>query len=246
MLVGMSALGLAAFMMLLYPTLALVPVAAIGGALIVWTARRVQGNGAHLLCALLLIEELSAASFLPLQKEQLFMVRYPLLIAFCAVAVWTVLRSPEIWQGGFFDYFIYLSLGVISISYSLLPGYSAARILAATLMFMAVVRIAREVANREDIERLLNWFLIGTGIVWTVILVSSVTMSQDLVWDVEEMTGLVRFRGIYGSPNSIGELALGTIAVGMVVWKSTSGWKRGLLAAQMLVAVALGILADSR
>jgi len=121
------------------------------------------------------------------------MVRYPLLIAFCAVAVWTVLRSPEIWQGGFFDYFIYLSLGVISISYSLLPGYSAARVLAAILMFMGVVRIAREVTSREDIENLLNWFLIGTGIVWTVILITSVTMSQDLVWDVEEMTGLVRF-----------------------------------------------------
>ena len=246
MLVGMAALGLAAFMMLLFPKLALIPVAAIGGIAIVWTARRVQGDGAHLLCALLLIEELSAASFLPLEKEQLFMVRYPLLIAFCALAAWKVLQSKEIWQGGFLDYLIYLGLGVISITYSLLPGYSAARILAAILMFMGIVRIAREVTSREDIDRLLNWFLIGTGIVWTVILITSVAMSQDLVWDVEEMTGLVRFRGIYGSPNSIGELALGTIAVGMVIWKSTIGWKRWALAAQIAVAVALGVLADSR
>ncbi|HWN57611.1 MAG TPA: hypothetical protein VNO74_05890, partial [Methylomirabilota bacterium] len=66
MLVSMVALGFAAFMMLLFPTLALIPVAVVGGIAIVWTARRVQGNGAHLLCALLLIEELSAASFLPL------------------------------------------------------------------------------------------------------------------------------------------------------------------------------------
>ena len=49
------------------------------------------------------IEELSAASFLPLEKEQLFMVRYPLLIAFCALAAWKVLQSKEIWQGGFLD-----------------------------------------------------------------------------------------------------------------------------------------------
>jgi len=246
MLVGMAALGLAAFTMLLFPKLALIPAAAIGGIAIVWTARRVQGDGAHLLCALLLIEELSAASFLPLEKEQLFMVRYPLLIAFCALAAWKVLQSKEIWQGGFLDYFIYLGLGVLSISYSLLPGYSAARILAAILMFMGVVRIATEVTSREDIDRLLNWFLIGTGIVWAVILITSVAMSQDLVWDVEEMTGLVRFRGIYGSPNSIGELALGTIAVGMVIWKSTIGWKRWALAAQIAVALALGVLADSR
>jgi O-antigen ligase len=246
MLAGVSALGLTAFLMLLYPSLVLIPVALAGGIGIVWAARRVQGNGAHLLCALLLIEELSAASFLPLQKEQLFMVRYPLLIAFCAVAVWTVLQSSEIWQGGFFDYLIYLGLGVISLSYSLLPGYSTARILAAILMFMGIVRIAREVTTREDIENLLNWFLIGTGIVWAVILVSALVMSYDLVWDVEEMTGLIRFRGIYGSPNSIGEIALGTIAVAMVVWKSTRGWKRLALAAQIAVAVGACVLADSR
>jgi len=71
-------------------------------------------------------------------------------------------------------------------------------------------------------------------------------MSQDLVWDVEEMTGLVRFRGIYGSPNSIGELALGTIAVAMVVWKTTGGWKRWALAAQIAVAFGSCLLADSR
>jgi len=69
MLAGMAALGLTAFLMLLYPSLVLIPVGLVGGIAIVWTARRVQGNGAHLLCALLLIEELSAASFLPLQKE---------------------------------------------------------------------------------------------------------------------------------------------------------------------------------
>ena len=32
----------------------------------------------------------------------------------------------------------------------------------------------------------------------------------------------------------------------MVVWGSTSGWKRALLAAQMAIALALGVLADSR
>ncbi len=246
MLVGMAALGLMALLMLNSPSLARGAEASVGGILIIWAARRVQGNGAHLLCALLLIEELSGANFLPLTDEQHFMVRYPLLIAFCATAVWTVFQNSEIWQGGFLDYLIYLGLGVISISYSLLPSYSVARVLAAILMFMGIVRIARAVANREDIENLLSWYLIGTGIVWTVILIGSVTMSHDLVWDVEEMTGLVRLRGIYGSPNQIGEIALATIGTGMVIWSSTSGWKRALLAAQIAVAFALAGLADSR
>src|SRR5580693_9426763 len=159
MLIGVAALGLLALLMLNFPSLALVAVAPVAGILIVCAARRVQGNGAHLLCALLLVEELSGASFLPLTNEQLFMVRYPLLIAFCGAAVWTAFRNSEILQGGFLCYLMYLGLGVVSISYSLLPAYSAARILAAILMFMAVVRIAREVTSREDIIKLFTWFL---------------------------------------------------------------------------------------
>ena len=246
MLIGAAALGLLALLMLNFPILILAVAAVAGAIALVWAARRVQGNGAYLLCAILLIEELSGASFLPLTNDQLFMVRYPLLIAFCGAAVWTAFQNDEILQGGFLDYLIYLGFGVISISYSLLPTYSTARILAAILMFMAIVRIARAVANREDIESLLSWYLVGTGIVWAVIVVSSLVMSHDVVWDVEAMTGMVRLRGIYGSPNQIGEIALATIGVGLVVWSSISGWKRWLLAAQMVAAVVLAGMADSR
>jgi O-antigen ligase len=246
MLIGTVAIGLLALLMLNFPILILGVVAVAGAISIVWAARYVQGNTAHLLCALLLVEELSGASFLPLTNDQFFMVRYPLLIAFCGAAAWTAFQNSEILQGGFLDYLIYLGFGVVSISYSLLPSYSTARILAAILMFMAIVKIARSVANREDIERLLSWYLVGTGIVWAVILVSSVLMSHDVVWDVEEMTGLVRLRGIYGSPNQIGEIALATISVGLVIWSSISGWKRWLLAAQMAAAFVLAGLADSR
>jgi len=246
MLIGLSALGLLAVLMLNYPKLALAATAVVGGILVIWAARRVQGNGAHLLCALLLIEELSGASFLPLTNDQLYMVRYPLLIAFCGTALWTAFRDSEILQGGFLCYLVYLGLGVISISYSLLPSYSAARIVAAILMFTAIVRVARAVANREDIEKLFSWFLIGTGIVWTIVLISLVAMSYDVVWDVEELSGVVRLRAIYGSPNQLGEIALATIAAGMVMWGSTAGWKRALLALQIAVAFTLGVLADSR
>lgn len=242
----MSAVGVLALLMLNFPSLILGAAAVAGGILIVWAARRVQGSGAHLLCALLLIEELSGASFLPLTNDQLYLFRYPLLIAFCGASVWTAFQNSEILQGGFLDYLIYLGMGVISISYSLLPSYSTARISAAILMFMGIVRIARAVASRKDIEELLSWYLIGTGIVWTVILISLVFMSPDVVWDVEEMTGLVRLRGIYGSPNQIGEIALATVGVGMVIWNSTSGWKRAMLAVQMATAVVLAGLADSR
>jgi exopolysaccharide production protein ExoQ len=246
MLVGTAAIGLLALLMLNFPIVILGVAAVVGAISIVWAARFVQGNTAHLLCALLLVEELSGASFLPLTNDQFFMVRYPLLIAFCGVAAWTAFQNSEILQGGFLDYLIYLGFGVVSISYSLLPSYSTARILAAILMFMAIVKIARAVANREDIERLLSWYLVGTGIVWAVILVSSVLMSHDVVWDVEEMTGLVRLRGIYGSPNQIGEIALATMGVGLIIWSRISGWKRWALATQMAAAFVLAGLADSR
>jgi len=71
-------------------------------------------------------------------------------------------------------------------------------------------------------------------------------MSHDVVWDVEEMTGLVRLRRIYGSRTRLVRLALATIGVGLVIWSSISGWKRWLLAAQMIAAFVLAGLADSR
>jgi len=245
-LAGMAALALLALLMLQSPSLALGVVALVGGISLIWIAWRVQSNAAHLLCALLLIEELSGATFLPLGPGQDFMVRYPLLIAFCGAATWTTLRNSENWQGGFRDYLIYLGLGVVSISYSLVPEYSAARIFAAILMFAGIVTISRSVADREGIDHLLKWYLVGTGIVWILVLVGAVFMSQDLVWEIEKISGVVRLRSIYGSPNQIGEIALATIGTGAVVWGSTSGWKRGLLAVQMAVALTLGVLADSR
>ena len=242
----MAVLGLLALLMLNFPNLVMIAGAVIGGILIVWAARRVQGNGAYLLCALLLIEELSGASFIPLASDQLYIVRYPLLIGFCAASVWAAFRNSEILQGGFLCYLIYLGMGVISISYSILPSYSAARILAAILLFMAIVRIARDVTSREDIVTLFSWFVIGTGIVWTVVLISMVTMPYNLVWDVEKISGVTRLKAIYGSPNQLGEIALATIGAGMVIWSYTSGWRRVLLSAQMLVAFALAVMADSR
>ena len=63
MLIGAAVLGLLALLMLNFPILILAVAAAVGAIAIVWAARRVQGNGAHLLCAILLVEELSGASF---------------------------------------------------------------------------------------------------------------------------------------------------------------------------------------
>ncbi|HVB55188.1 MAG TPA: O-antigen ligase family protein [Candidatus Acidoferrales bacterium] len=246
MLCGMAVLGLLALLMLQSRNVALGIVGIAGGILMIWVAWRVQRDEAQLLCALLVIEELSGATFLPLTDNQHYMVRYPLLIAFCVTAVWTGSRRMEIWRGGFRDYLIYFGLGVISIGYSLVPEYSAARIGAAFLIFMGIVTIAWSVTDRKSVDRLLKWYLIGTGIVWIVVLLGMVLMSQDLVWDVEKVSGVVRLRSIYGSPNAIGEMALATIGTGMVVWGSMDGWKRVLLGAEMAIALALGVLADSR
>jgi O-antigen ligase len=245
-LIGVFVLGLLALLMLGFPDLARGVAAIAGGTLIVWIARRTQGNAAYLLCSLLVIEELSGASFWPITDQQSFMIRYPLLIVFCGPAMWAMIRDSAVWQGGFRLYLIYFGLGIISISYSLLPNYSTARLLAALLMFMAVVRIARAVKNSEDIRHLLRWFLVGTGFVWLVTLIGMALMASAVLWDVEEMSGLIRLRAIFGSPNQIGEIALATIGAGMVVWSSTTGWAKALLAVEMAVACALSMLADSR
>ncbi|HZY59166.1 MAG TPA: hypothetical protein VFE56_05350 [Candidatus Binataceae bacterium] len=130
-------------------------VLAAAGALVFWAAWRVQADGAHLLCAIVIIELMASATFLPVTEEQRFIIRYPLLLLFCLPAAIRALRNPLLRRGGFRDYLLYLGWAGVSITYSLLPGYTFARVTAAVLLFVVSVKIASEVRDVNDIERLL-------------------------------------------------------------------------------------------
>jgi O-antigen ligase len=241
-----AGLGLWLLLALNSPALTLATLMVPAVVLVVWAAWRVQSDTAHLMCALIMIELLCSATVIPISEEQRFMVRYPLLILFCAPCMLGALRKPMLWRGGFLDYFLYLGWGAVSITYSLLPIYSFARVTAAALIFVLTVKCVVEIKDIKDMERVLRWFLTGLGVVWIGLLATLVAVPHDLAWMVEEGSGMSRFRGFFGSPNQVGEVTLATICVITVLWKSASRRQKKWFALEAGVAVVLGALADSR
>jgi O-antigen ligase len=231
---------------LISPMVIAVTALAAAGALVLWAAARVQLDGAHLLCALVMIELLASATVLPITEEQRFVIRYPLLLLFALPAAIRAWRNPLLWRGGFRDYLLYLGWAAASVTYSLLPGYTAARVLAAILLFVISVQLAGEVKGVKDIERLLKWLMIGLAVVLAGLAATLVAAPHDLAWSDELMSGMVRFRGFFGSPNQVGEVTLATVCAGAIVWNSAGGREKALLAIEMATAIVLGALADSR
>ncbi len=238
--------GLAVLTALGSPAAAGAMALAAGAAFVLWAAWRVQGDGAHLLCALVMIELLCSATVLPVTEEQRFIIRYPLLLLFCAPAAIGSLRNPMLWRGGFRDYMLYLGWGAVSITYSLLPGYSLARVTAAILIFVVSVRIATEMKDRRGMERLFKWFLAGLGAVWIGLAATLLTAPHELAWSAEELSAMERFRGFFSSPNQVGEAMLATVAAAAVVWNSASRRQRIWIALEAAAAIAMAAMADSR
>jgi O-antigen ligase len=213
--------------------------------LIVWAAWRVQSDTAMLLCALVTIELYCSASVLPVSEEQRFMIRYPLLLLFCLPAAIRSIRNPLLRRAGFRDYLLYLGWGAVSISYSLLPGYSFGRLLAAVLLLIVSIKLVAEMKDAHDLQRPLRWFLVGLALMWAGNIAALVAAPHDVAWS-QDVPGMDRFRGFFGSPNQIGEAMLATVSAALITWNSASRRQKALIGIEVAVAVAFGALADSR
>jgi O-Antigen ligase len=236
--------GLLVFAGLYAPQFAAVVLLLVAGGLVTWAAWWVQADRAKLLCALVMLELFCSTNLIPVTEDQRFIIRYPLLLLFCLPTVVYAARNPLLWRGGIRDYLLYFGWGAVTITYSLLPGYSLARLSAAVLLFIVLVKIADEIGGAEDIERLLRWFLIGLSFMWLALIASLVALPHDLVWNQEE--GIERLCGLFNSPNTVGEAMLATVCAVPLVWKTAGRWQRVLFGIEFVVAIALGALADSR
>jgi O-antigen ligase len=220
-------------------------VLAAGTVFLIWAAWRVQGDNAHLLCAIVMIELFCSATVLPISDEQRFIVRYPILLLFCLPATVRSLRNPMLRRGGFRDFLLYLGLGGVSVIYSLAPTYSFARAVAAILIFIPAVKFATDARDERDVQRLLKWFMVAVGLVWLGLLAALVAVPHDVGWVQDEM-GMMRFRGFFGSPNQVGEVTLVTVATVPLIWSACSRRQKTVLLILAAVAIALGAAADSR
>jgi O-antigen ligase len=220
--------------------------ALVGASIIcLWLARFVYRQQVWCMCALLIVESSAITAFLPVDENTRFLIRYPLLVLFCLPTMPIFWRSGLLWQGGIRDYAIYLGWGLISVTYSLIPLYSFARISASLMLFTAIVGLVSEVSKIEDIDRLLRLYMIGCGIVLALVAISIIVLPSDVTMAPDE-GGMLRFRGVFGSPNQLGELMVATVGAGALYWHSSKGWGRMLIATAMIASIIYAAFADSR
>ncbi len=227
------------------PPIATASAVALGAVVLLWAAWHVQRDGAQLLCAAVLIELLSSTT-LVLNEDQGYLIRYPLLLVFCVPVAIRSLREPLLRRGGFRDYLFYLGWAGISVTYSLVPMYSLARFAAASVLFVVLFSVVRQVSGLKDVQRLFRWYAIGAGVVCIGLAGSLFVLPHEVVWDVDEITGMERFAGFFGSPNSVGEVTLAVVGIAPIVWIAASRWEKALIAVEVVIAIVLGAMADSR
>jgi hypothetical protein len=221
-----------------------VPVAGIAVvAGILWTAQFTRNHTKWLILPLLLNEALSSVNIIDDSIRPI--LRYSMLALFCVPMLMTAFRSGALGKGGFRLYMIYFVWGAVTILYSIYPFYSAGRVASAALLFTSVVAITSNVADEDEIYELIGVFWIGSAIIMVMLAVALVAFPADLSWKLDD-NGMVRFSGLFNSPNQVGEVVLTTVSSALVYWPAASKRTRWLILLSILAALGFDALADSR
>lgn len=214
-----------------------------------------------LVCALVLVFLTNGLSFLGAAERVTF--HYGALLLLCFPIIATALRADIFRSGGFRLYTLYFLWAVVTITYSLAPEYSLARLGEAFLILTALAAIVIDVRESDGTTRLLGHFLVGAGVILVLNTAGAVVLPHSLTWvspfesvtaqELQEMQklgmtvdGVDRFRGLLSGPNDIGGLMLILVGPALVCWSTASRRWRVVLAVLMAGAVSLAVLADSR
>lgn len=195
-------------------------------------------------CFLLMVEMLASASFLP--DELRTAARYGLLATFALPALRSAFGSGILRRGGFKLYAIYFGWALVTVTYSLLPLYSLGRVMISGLLFLAIAGAVSEVENRDDAYEVVGQFVLGSAVVVILVAASAILLPGDVTWLDDPDAGIMRFRGFFNSPNQIGGLMLITVGAVAAYWPAARGRKRFGLIVVVSLALALGLMADSR
>jgi O-antigen ligase len=245
-LVAAGALGLLVLCLLIYPFAAKILLVATALAALPWAINATRQNPSWLLIVFALIEAATASAFVSGTDQPLgAFIRYPLGFLFVLPLLPALWKSRILSKGGFRDYAIYLAWAIISAGYSILPGVSFTRAIAATLPFCALCVIATELRSGQDARRVMGVFLTGCGLVVAANYVAYL-IPVDTTWQPDPDSGLLRFAGYFTEPNELGGLVLATLGAGFCYWPVASGWRRILATVTMIAALLQCIMADSR
>jgi O-Antigen ligase len=241
-----SMLGLAILVFLINPLAAIVLVGVAAVAALPWVVYQASRHPSYLLIVFAVIEAVTASSLISGSDKPIgAFIRYPLGFLFVLPFLRTLWNSGILTKGGFRDYAIYLAWAMISASYSILPGVSFTRAIAATLPFCAFCVIATEVRSGEDARRMMGVLLAGCGIVVAMNYVA-LLFPVEMTWQPDPDSGLLRFAGYFTEPNELGALVLATLGAGFCYWPIASPSKKVLAALTMIGAVVQCAMADSR
>jgi O-antigen ligase len=223
----------------------LIAAALTGAAAVLWAASYTRSHIQWLPLAMLLSEVIPSITLVDDALRPA--LRYGLIFLFCLPAIPGVWRSGLLRQGGFRLYLIYFGVAAVSVTYSLIPMYSLSRLFGAVMLFGATCAVAAEVRDDRDIQRIFGIFWLGCALVSVMLLVAVFTFPSDLSWVADEWSkSPVRFAGIFGSPNQVGEMALPTIASGLLYWPAASRRIRAAIAASFALMLTFDVMADSR
>jgi hypothetical protein len=214
-----------------------------------------------LICAVVLVYLINGVSFL--DPTARFFFHYGALVLLCFPVIGTALRSDIFRSGGFRLYTIYYLWAAFTITYSLAPEYSLARLSEAVLILAALAAIVLDVRDADGPTRLLSHLLVAGGVVLVLNVIGAVVLPHDVSWmstfetfTTEELQtmrklgvtpgGVDRFRGLFSGPNDLGALMLLIVGPALVCWSRASRRQRVFLAALIAGAVSMAVVADSR
>jgi O-antigen ligase len=215
-------------------------------------------------CALVLTESLPYVNLIPTDPESRWWLHYPMFLAFCVPAIPLAIRSGILKRGCFWGFLIFFGLGALSVIYSIDPTISMGRLVPEVLIFVALATASASVRTDGDIRNFFLRFLFACAALLALNLFvlfaypgkTYIEGSASFAgsggppigvypW-VLDISGIVRFTGLWDNPNFVGSLMMAVVGVAAVLFRTTRRWSRFALVCCVLVSLVLAALADSR
>ncbi|HUA32613.1 MAG TPA: right-handed parallel beta-helix repeat-containing protein [Candidatus Binataceae bacterium] len=203
----------------------------------------------YLILMLIVIEEIP--SLIPLDDSMRVLVRYSLYAILLTPAIPIAMRTGLLGRGCFRLYAVYFGWALVTISYSIAPAYSAARLVGSVLSFVALIAAIGQVNDESDASESLFLALLALSALMAIlalaelVLPSSITWSHPVAGDPESF-GVPRFKGLFENPNQVGAITLPSVTVGLVGWLRFTGLRRRWAGAAVVLGLILTLMADSR
>jgi len=198
-----------------------------------------------------------------LSEQSRIILHYGCLALFCLPMLPRVPGFKMLRRGSFAQYGLYFAWSAVTLVYSLAPEYSLSRLGASVLCFLAIVGCVAPVADGAEARRLIERFALAVVAVAAVTALAGVVLPHAITWQTPAdsytpdyvaglqamgiaLTGMDRFRGVFGNANDVGQLMLITVGLVIVCWEGATPRLRRVMGVVAVAMVFATFEADSR